>query len=175
MLDARARAYAILGLPAGASAQDVRKRYRLLASRWHPDRFAGDAAGQAEAAVQMRVINDAVRLIAVEKTEPATGDAAEPAPSSRSRLSRAQVEGMIASIGTDGPIDWFFGIRRRWEGVTVSRSRMSAMIAWGLTILVHLVYEMGSGGRDASGWMLVVLFVAAFALSMLLLPKEWVR
>src|SRR5256885_2216700 len=39
-MDGRARALAILGLSEGASADDVRSAYRLLAKVRHPDRFA---------------------------------------------------------------------------------------------------------------------------------------
>ncbi len=174
-MDPRARAYAILGLPPSASARDVRTRYRVLANRWHPDRFAADAPGQAEAAVQMRVINDAVRLIAHEEPASSVGDGGRaPARPSSRRLSREQVERMIASIGTDGPVDWLFGIRRRWEEATVTRPRMSAVIAYGVSVVAHVAYEIGSG-RDAPAWTLLVLFPGAFILSMLLLPKKWVR
>mgnify|MGYP004569654245 CR=1 FL=1 len=33
--------YAILGLPAGASIEDVRKAYRSLALQYHPDKAQG--------------------------------------------------------------------------------------------------------------------------------------
>src|SRR5262249_53484117 len=125
-MDALARAYATLELAANASAADLKKRYRLLVKRWHPDQWSGDAQGQAEAAVRMREIHDAYRRISVHLAghRPATMDpsatasrAAGPdhAPPGH-RLSREEIDRIVASLGTEGPLDWLlrpFGSKKR--------------------------------------------------------------
>jgi DnaJ-domain-containing protein 1 len=58
-MDPVRRACAALGLPHDSSYATVRRRYRALVKTWHPDRFAADTQGQAEANLRMRVINDA--------------------------------------------------------------------------------------------------------------------
>ena len=36
----------MLGVPAGASALEVRRAYRRLAAKWHPDKWAGRPEGE---------------------------------------------------------------------------------------------------------------------------------
>eukprot|EP00966_Prymnesium_polylepis_P242624 5610592-Prymnesium_polylepis.1 len=45
-----ANPYTILGVPSGASRDEVVKAYRALAKRWHPDRVAASDKAVAEAA-----------------------------------------------------------------------------------------------------------------------------
>ena len=68
-----ASAYAVLGLPTGASRWRVRQRYKMLVRRWHPDRFAGDRQGVEEATRQMQAINAAYAMIGAA---PEIGDTA---------------------------------------------------------------------------------------------------
>jgi len=63
MHDAVRSAYATLGLEPHAPLRRVRSQYKALVRRWHPDRFAGDAQGVAEATLRMRAINDAFATI----------------------------------------------------------------------------------------------------------------
>jgi tetratricopeptide (TPR) repeat protein len=51
MLD-RVNYYALLGVPRGASDEDIRRRFRELARERHPDRFPPDAKLEAEAEFQ---------------------------------------------------------------------------------------------------------------------------
>ncbi len=55
------RAYAVLGLKPGTPVGQVRRRYKALVKRWHPDRYATDPAGQAEAENRMREVWDEYR------------------------------------------------------------------------------------------------------------------
>lgn len=51
--------YNILGLDRGASADDVKRAYRVLARRWHPDKNPGDA----EADARFKDITEAYRTL----------------------------------------------------------------------------------------------------------------
>jgi len=57
--DPIARAYAVIGLRPGASAQQLKQQYKRLVKTWHPDRWASDPVNQAEATQRMRAINEA--------------------------------------------------------------------------------------------------------------------
>jgi len=112
------RAHAILGVRRGCSQAELKRTYRQLVRRWHPDRFAGDPAGQAAATAQLRDINDAFRMIARAKgggtaaarppgpAPPGAVDA-EPGPSRDPGrpLSRSEIDALIAALRTRGPID----------------------------------------------------------------------
>lgn len=101
------RAYAVLELTPPVGADTLRRQYRRLARRWHPDRHAYDPVAQADATDRMRRINDAFRLVAasLEQTPQHTPPAGE-APRPRwagtrhaaSRMSREEIEEMVASI-----------------------------------------------------------------------------
>lgn len=54
--------HAVLGLPAGATAEQAAAAYRALAKRWHPDRAPGDAAAR-----RMAEINAAYDLLRAER------------------------------------------------------------------------------------------------------------
>ncbi len=54
-----------LGLPVMASAQDVRRAYRRLAGKWHPDKWAtADPEEQASAAVHFGDVKAAYDALA---------------------------------------------------------------------------------------------------------------
>jgi len=57
--DALDSAYATLGLTRGASAPAVKRQYRALVRKWHPDRFANDPQGVAEATLMLQAVNRA--------------------------------------------------------------------------------------------------------------------
>jgi DnaJ domain len=57
------RAYAVLGIPQGSSREEVRLRYRHLIRLWHPDHYASDPIGQAEALKRMQEVNAAYRTV----------------------------------------------------------------------------------------------------------------
>ena len=63
MPDELRSAYAVLGLRPGASLHRVKRQFKTLVRRWHPDRFANDAQGKAEANDRLRVINIAYSTI----------------------------------------------------------------------------------------------------------------
>lgn len=98
------RAYSKLGLELGADRARVRQRYRDLAKRWHPDRYAADPQGQAEAAAQMREINAAYREVIAHVRTSARGGPPD-ARVTRGRLSREEIDSYVRAIGRTGPLD----------------------------------------------------------------------
>ena len=56
--------YRILGLQRDASEADIKKAYRTLALKWHPDRFSTKSDDEkAKAEVQFKKINDAYEFL----------------------------------------------------------------------------------------------------------------
>jgi hypothetical protein len=150
-VDELARAYAVLGVRAGASAAEIKKRYRALVKVWHPDRFAADPQGQAEAATRMRAINEAyeITLARVPPRSPApaasaaTGTAAGPVGGRR--LSRSEIEAMVRRLRTKGPLDWLLGDPAQdWGWQAENRKRnafgLSAVAAWAAFGLAGLIW-----------------------------------
>ncbi|WP_298268631.1 J domain-containing protein [Geobacter sp.] len=74
-MDDLKRSYELLGLQRGASAGEVRHRFRELVSRWHPDRFSGDPDRFREAEERLRLIIEAHRRVVahLEGGEPPAG------------------------------------------------------------------------------------------------------
>ena len=107
--DVLARAYATLQLPYGCSRRDAARQYKRLAKRWHPDQYAYDPQGQAEAAQRMREINRAFAVVsqAARDAMPrgagrhTSTEAARPAVSARvfgHRLSEVDLREISESI-----------------------------------------------------------------------------
>jgi hypothetical protein len=75
------RALDVLGLKAGASAEQIREAYRDLAKVWHPDRFPNDDRLQKKASDQLKAINEAYTFLRQEETnEPPVSEPAAPKP-----------------------------------------------------------------------------------------------
>src|SRR3954471_8749314 len=110
-MDALRRAYTTLDLPVGASPRDLRRQFRKLVRRWHPDRFGGDPQGQAEAAQRMRDINAAYELICSSGVGSVTAEPPPPVVSTEPRdrvtrpLDRSAIDGIVNSVGTESPVD----------------------------------------------------------------------
>jgi hypothetical protein len=106
--DETRQAYAVLGLAVGAAPREIKRRYRSLVKQWHPDRFQADPVGQADAAVQMRRINDAYRTIQGAQTNawgftPASSEADRARTDQQEggaprRLSRDEIDAMVTAI-----------------------------------------------------------------------------
>jgi hypothetical protein len=81
MPDELRSAYAVLGLEPGASLHKVKRQFKTLVRRWHPDRFTNDPQGRAEANDRLRVINNAYSTILQTRFgDAATHARREPAP-----------------------------------------------------------------------------------------------
>ncbi len=55
--------YAILGIPVGASAQQIERAYKLLVRMSHPDAFPNDSRAQSWANERMKQINEAYAVL----------------------------------------------------------------------------------------------------------------
>ena len=75
---------------------------------WHPDRFASDPQGQAEAGERLRVINAAYSTLARRLDVPAAKTPPKPSKPVGRRLSRAEIDAIVAAIGSEGPLDDLF-------------------------------------------------------------------
>ncbi len=138
MTDAFGRAYALLGLTPGATPEQTRKQYKALVRRWHPDRFAGDPQGQSEAAVRMRAINDAYRLLVGREAYWRPRPAPPPREPGRA-LSREEIDRIVRALGTDGPVDLFLASLRVVGRRLLMPLGIVFLVALSLQLLVTLL------------------------------------
>jgi hypothetical protein len=152
VVDDVARAYAVLGLEPGASPTELRRRYRALARRWHPDRHADDAGSRAAATEAMARINEAYACLAPVLLARARARRAKCAPGRRP--SREEIERMVATAGAAGELfsaASLFG----WVGAGVGRVlRVVAAVALAARV-VFLSWRRGLAAavRDPELWM----------------------
>jgi hypothetical protein len=111
--DAIRSAYATLDLAPHAPLWRVRRQYKALVRKWHPDRFDGDPQGVADATIRMRAINEAFDTItrtrgraADARTESGLAHRSEAA--SGSRLSPEEIDQIVGSIRPAWSLrEWF--------------------------------------------------------------------
>jgi hypothetical protein len=169
-MDDLLRAYAVLGLKAGTSFGEVRRRYRALARRWHPDRHADDAQNLNEATERMRRYNAAYRTLErrLGKSSQRAADHRPAAPTPGRPLTREELDAMVESIGPDGPVDWMLdGIG--WVGGTFRG--VLAVIGF-IVLAVRLVRMMAAGDflgilNDPGLATVLLLLVAALVILVL--------
>jgi hypothetical protein len=165
-MDTLRNAYATLELSPGASAREVRRQFKKLVRRWHPDRFAEDPVGQAEAAGRMSAINAAYRLIQGARAAPTappgppahapTVEASEPREPVTRPLGRGAIDGIVRSMGTASPVDTILGVLAwswplfvavaitftqpyySWQDWAAGRPRPSYMVRYWQLLLVAL-------------------------------------
>jgi len=125
----------VLGLETGSPYPAVRKRYMELVKTWHPDRFASDPQGEAEASERLRVINGAYSALARRLDVPA----GQTPPRSRKavvrRLSREEIDAIVDAIGSE----------RLFDDLFPTFARVSAPIERALGALFSRMTSRGSG------------------------------
>jgi hypothetical protein len=169
------RAYAVFGLRAGAPEGQVRRRYKALARRWHPDRHAREAGNQAEAASRMREINAAYHCLVGHlarhgpRSVPigASLAAFQGGTSPSSGLSREELDSLVEAIGSDGPIDWLLDILSRIGGAL--RRALLAFVV--MSCILRIAFQVSRGGA-AAVFRDPTLFLVSALLALLLL-REW--
>jgi hypothetical protein len=62
----RKEAFDVLALKPGAAPAEIKEAYRDLVKVWHPDRFANDLRLRQKAELQLRLINEAYRMLQSE-------------------------------------------------------------------------------------------------------------
>lgn len=72
------------------------------------DRFASDPQGQAEAGERLRVINTAYSTLERCLDAPSAETLRRSPKASGRRLSRAEIDAVVAAIGSEGPLDDLF-------------------------------------------------------------------
>ena len=172
-MDPTARAYAILGLEKGCAPDQLKATYRRLVKRWHPDRFAADPAGQAEASARLREINGAFRIVAEDLGArrrggspvgtPATGESPPRAPSSPPPrapgrpLTREEIDAIVGAVGAESPVEALLG-----------RISLAAPFVGAIVLLV-------SGGARPPALGHTILAFALLALGTFLLVRQRIR
>jgi DnaJ-class molecular chaperone len=184
-MDEIARAYATLGVPAGTPLAGVRKQYKALVRKWHPDRFASDPQGQAEATTRMRAINDAFRLVAersirdaVPQSHARAAGPDQPSAAPRGepqfgrRLTREEIDRMVEAMKNDGPLDWILdGFPPAEEGL--GRKMRAGALALAVAVVPALFAQAFRGlPVGVVLWGIILTTVAAFAFFLRVLPKS---
>lgn len=157
------RSYAVLGLRPGAQLGQVRRRYKALVKKWHPDRYAADPVGQAEAANRMREINVAYDLLMQRLGPTEVPHHFETRRSSRiperDRLSREEIESIVRAIGSQGPVDTFLE-SVGWVGGTI-RGVFAAVFVVACVARVAMLFFEGDfiGLLKDPGFLVLLLFL----------------
>ncbi len=135
------RAYAIFGLQPDVGLRQVRRRYRALVKRWHPDRYTTDIVGQKDASERMRQINVAyvtlVRFLQPDNKRLQFESSLTSKMSSADSLTQEEIDGMVHAIGFEGPMDRFLC------GVDTARGILWLVFVVG--VVIRLVMLLVSG------------------------------
>lgn len=143
------RAFDTLGISRHATLPEVRRAYRLLVRRWHPDRFANEPLEQHRALEMLKGINEAFERILAERAQGkndnpdrsrnyATPTAASPQPSESGRESRKpEPAASLSSVQIDTVFFASFVSKKNLLCVAV----VIAFIAAGIVTVDYIAYR----------------------------------
>lgn len=131
-----AECYAVLEIAPGASPDEVRKAYKLLATVWHPDRFPADSGLHKEAEEKLRRINEAYQTLKDHFAAGGGATGAGPAESGATSSGEAYVDWQCLYLGGDPRLRAFGVLERNRraaivrvasEGITIATVTNSAI------------------------------------------------
>lgn len=171
-IDTIAHAYATIGVRPGASASELKQRYKQLVKTWHPDRWANDPVNQAEATERMRMINEAYATLhhlsgsASTKREPPppVRQPEEPAnhwSTSHRPMTKDELDAIVHAIGDESSVGRAFNviawllpmavalvpIMPHRRSVTTRRDWAISAVLFAIGVAV-LVYQQLANGSD---------------------------
>ena len=104
------RACAVLGLSIPVNEDRLKRRYKALVRRWHPDRYQADPAGQAEATRRLCDINIAYDMLSrtLGTREAAEEVPTPPPPAAPSYTwSKERVDAIVDSMNESNRLELF--------------------------------------------------------------------
>jgi len=117
--------YTVLGVSQNASEEDIKKAYRSLVKKYHPDRYAGDPKAEAAASEKLKQINQAYDML-IKMRQPGqdysgtytAGSALAQVRAAIARGDLSTAEMLLDAMG-DRPAEWHYlrGVvllRRGW-------------------------------------------------------------
>ena len=182
--DDERRAYAILGVPPSTTSDEVKRAYRALVRKWHPDHYDTDPVSREEATRTMAMINWAYHRIVNTKTD-AVGNAmlgSSAVGSIPSPFTRNQVDDIVKAIVSDRSFtsEWSDPWNRVAVWVAMIWVTLVALVSWfgpktgfdplvgravasvgALSLMMACVGMIwfGNGGYRILGWIFLVFFV----------------
>ena len=129
--------YTVLELEPGASLEDAKKAYKLLAAVWHPDRFTNNPKLREQAQQKLKRINEAYDTLKQHFEQGGTGQAADDSSSDPAPEQETYVDSQC----------WYLSGDPRLQSVSaIERGRRPALLRVGSEGIT--VATLGESGVD---------------------------
>lgn len=165
----RDEALRVLGLPGGASCDDITTAYRELAQMLHPDKYGNNKRLRDRAERQMASINEArdtllknIRSAGPVKTPPSPNDRLRAAAAARAQAAETARLTVVANIRTLGEtrrramaflviglVGVLIASRIRGSLRIVGFPICSTLVVWGIVDIVNVTGQLGVLRRRA--------------------------
>ena len=168
-VDAVAHAYALLGLRRGCSRRDVKQQYKRLVRKWHPDQYANDPVGYAEANAQLRRINEAFAVLEASVSDgnvmqqpvasvPEPPPEREPPTYFGKPLTPAEIDRIAKAIGTPDSFGYSF-----------------RLASWLFPLVVPLVFLASQQSKPLT-WLDIAACVSSIGFAIVVIARQrWTR